>query len=177
MRVYFWGARGSLPVSLTAKQVRAKVAAALSVAAQHSFNCDTDIESFIEEKLPFYVRGSYGGNTACLEIRGGDEYILCDAGTGLRDFGNYIMKAGVGGSAVYNIFMSHLHWDHIQGFPFLSRHLFPATGSIFTAFIRNWRLPLITSSSRPRSRYPSTICRRKGNLLCSNRSGNIKSAD
>jgi len=118
MEVYFWGARGSLPVSVTAKQVHAKVAAALRAAGQRNFSCDADIERFITEELPFSIRGSYGGNTACVEIRGGEEYILCDAGTGLRDFGNYIMKAGNGGSTVYNIFLSHLHWDHIQGFPF-----------------------------------------------------------
>jgi phosphoribosyl 1,2-cyclic phosphodiesterase len=117
MKVYFWGTRGSLPVSLTAREVRTKIAAAIREAVQHNFSSGTDIENFIDEKLPFFVRGSYGGNTSCVEIRGGDEYILCDAGTGLRDFGNYIIGRGVGKS-VYNIFMSHLHWDHIQGFPF-----------------------------------------------------------
>ena len=118
MKVYFWGTRGSLPVSGTAKQVRAKVAAAVKAAAQCRFRSDEEVERFIDEKLPFAVRGGYGGNTACVEIRGGDEYILCDAGTGLRDFGNHIMRSGGGGPAVYHIFLSHLHWDHIQGFPF-----------------------------------------------------------
>ena len=66
MQAHFWGSRGSLPVSLTAQQVRVKVAAALSAAAQHGFSKDTDVERFIEEKLPFAVHGSYGGNTACL---------------------------------------------------------------------------------------------------------------
>ena len=107
MKVQFWGSRGSLPVSITAQQVRAKIASALRAAAEQGFSTDTDIERFMDEKLPFAVRGSYGGNTACMEIRGGDEYVLCDAGTGLRDFGNYIMKGGNGGSAVYNIFLSH----------------------------------------------------------------------
>ena len=118
MKVYFWGTRGSLPVSLTVRQVRAKVATAIKAAAQHSFSSDADMERFIDEKLPFSVRGGYGGNTSCLEIRGGDEYILCDAGTGLKDFGNHIMQSVGGGPATYNIFLSHLHWDHIQGFPF-----------------------------------------------------------
>ena len=120
MKVYFWGTRGSLPVSATAKQVRAKVAAAVKAAAQYPLSSDDEVERFIDEKLPFSIRGGYGGNTACVEIRGGDEYMLCDAGTGLRDFGNAIMRSGVSGPAVYNIFMSHLHWDHIQGFPFFA---------------------------------------------------------
>lgn len=118
MKVYFWGTRGSLPVSATAKQIRAKVAAAVKASVQYPLSSDADVERFMDEKLPFFIRGGYGGNTACIEIRGGDEHILCDAGTGLRDFGHYIMRSGNGGSAVYNIFLSHLHWDHIQGFPF-----------------------------------------------------------
>ena len=118
IKVYFWGTRGSLPVSLNAKQVRAKVVAALKAALRHSLGSDADVERFLDDRLPFSVRGGYGGNTACIEIRGCDEYILCDAGTGLRDFGNHIMRSGGGGPAVYHIFLSHPHWDHIQGFPF-----------------------------------------------------------
>ena len=42
--------------------------------------------------MQFSVRGCYGNNTSCVEIRGGEEYVICDAGTGLRDFGNYHTK-------------------------------------------------------------------------------------
>jgi phosphoribosyl 1,2-cyclic phosphodiesterase len=118
IKVYFWGTRGSLSVSLNAKQVRDKVVAALKAALRNSFSGDADVERFIDDRLPFSVRGGYGGNTSCIEIRGGDDTILCDAGTGLRDYGNHIMRSGGGGPAVYHIFLSHLHWDHIQGFPF-----------------------------------------------------------
>jgi phosphoribosyl 1,2-cyclic phosphodiesterase len=118
MNVYFWGSRGSLPVSLTAKHVRSKIAAAVKEAVHRNLQSNDDINSFIDENLPFSVRGSYGGNTSCMEIRGGDEFVLCDAGTGLRDFGNHIMSTGAGVKKVYNIFLSHTHWDHIQGFPF-----------------------------------------------------------
>ena len=47
-------------------------------------------------RLPFPVRGSYGNNTPCIEIRGGEEYVICDAGTGLRDLGNYHVKKMAG---------------------------------------------------------------------------------
>ncbi len=118
MKIYFWGSRGSLPVSLTAKQVRSKIAVAVHEAIHLHLSGADDIERFIDEKLPFSVRGSYGGNTSCVEIRGGEEFILCDAGTGLRDFGNHVMSSGQGVKKTYNIFLSHTHWDHIQGFPF-----------------------------------------------------------
>ncbi len=52
-----------------------------------------------------------------MEVEGSDEYIIFDAGTGLRDFGNHIMGQPLR-SSVFHIFISHLHWDHIQGFPF-----------------------------------------------------------
>ena len=125
MKVYFWGSRGSVPVSLTAKQVRAKIAAAVHKAVHLHLNSVSDIERFIDEKLPFAVKGGYGGNTSCVEIRGGDEFVLCDAGTGLRDFGNYITSSGCGATKEYHIFLSHTHWDHIQGFPFFTPAYIP----------------------------------------------------
>lgn len=125
MKVYFWGSRGSLSVSLTANQVRSKIATAIRTIFHYKLHEDDDIEKFIDEKLPFAVRGSYGGNTSCVEIRGGEEFILCDAGTGLRDFGNNILASGKGANKIYHIFLSHTHWDHIQGFPFFAPAYIP----------------------------------------------------
>ena len=73
------------------------------------------------------MRGTYGGNTSCTEIvTGGDEYVLCDMGTGSREFGNSILaKFGPAKKNRYNVFMSHLHWDHIMGFPFFTPAYIP----------------------------------------------------
>jgi len=57
----------------------------------------------------------YGGNTSCLEIRCGDELIIFDAGTGIRELGLKLVKEK---KTKAHLFFSHLHWDHIQGFPF-----------------------------------------------------------
>lgn len=54
-----------------------------------------------------------GGNTSCVEVRAGDELIVLDAGTGLRALGE-TLRAPVRAHFLF----SHLHWDHIQGFPF-----------------------------------------------------------
>ncbi|MBU1932101.1 anti-sigma factor antagonist [Patescibacteria group bacterium] len=118
MRIYFWGTRGSLPSSITAEMVRAKIHKAIKEAQKRSLETDEAVVEFINN-LPFSVRGSYGCNTSCVQIRGAEEYIICDAGTGLRDLGNYIMKSGKS-PGIFHIFMSHLHWDHIQGFPFFT---------------------------------------------------------
>lgn len=58
----------------------------------------------------------YGGNTACVSAEIDDTILIFDAGTGIRVCGNYLMslKKKLNGF----IFISHTHWDHIQGFPF-----------------------------------------------------------
>ncbi|MBI2565112.1 MBL fold metallo-hydrolase [Candidatus Woesearchaeota archaeon] len=78
-------------------------------------------------KLKFWgVRGSipspgkdtveYGGNTSCAEVRSArDNIYVIDAGTGVRELGNQLLKEG---KKKINIFITHAHWDHIQGFPF-----------------------------------------------------------
>lgn len=125
MQVYFWGTRGSLPTSITKNSVETKIFKAIRAAQKERLETDMAIQNFVQNKLPFSVRSSYGGNTSCVEIRGAAERIVCDAGTGLRDFGNYIIqtkkKTGSGNAPdVFHIFISHPHWDHIHGFPFFT---------------------------------------------------------
>jgi len=66
-----------------------------------------------------------GGNTSCVEVRVGDERIILDAGTGLFPLGQ-TLRAPVRAS----FFVSHFHWDHIQGFPFFRPAYVP--GNLFT---------------------------------------------
>jgi phosphoribosyl 1,2-cyclic phosphodiesterase len=56
-----------------------------------------------------------GGNTSCVEVRAGSEILIFDAGTGLRGLGNALMREL---PVVARMFFTHVHWDHIQGFPF-----------------------------------------------------------
>jgi phosphoribosyl 1,2-cyclic phosphodiesterase len=56
-----------------------------------------------------------GGNTSCIEVRAGSEILIFDAGTGLRGLGNLLLREL---PVVARMFFTHLHWDHIQGFPF-----------------------------------------------------------
>ena len=57
----------------------------------------------------------YGGNTPCVEVRCGDKLFILDSGSGIRKLGNELADEGGGVEAV--LLFSHLHWDHIQGFP------------------------------------------------------------
>ena len=61
-----------------------------------------------------YLR--HGGNTTCMEIDYGDEKIIFDAGSGIRDAGLAMMAEGR--PRHVHLFITHTHWDHIQGFPF-----------------------------------------------------------
>ena len=59
----------------------------------------------------------FGGNTPCLEVRlRHGRCFIFDAGTGIRPLGVSMM--GETGTPDAVIFLTHFHWDHIQGFPF-----------------------------------------------------------
>jgi HD-GYP domain-containing protein (c-di-GMP phosphodiesterase class II)/phosphoribosyl 1,2-cyclic phosphodiesterase len=61
----------------------------------------------------------YGGNTACVELRGPDgELVIFDAGTGLRELGQQLLRDNGEQPLQVHLLISHLHWDHIQGLPF-----------------------------------------------------------
>lgn len=60
----------------------------------------------------------FGGNTSCVQIsiRGTSDYLILDSGSGIRTLGNALIQHG---NEVHgHIFITHAHWDHIQGFPF-----------------------------------------------------------
>lgn len=59
----------------------------------------------------------YGGNTACIEVHCGEFNLIFDAGTGMKNLGDMLSKAG---NLNYDIFMTHTHIDHIAGFPFFA---------------------------------------------------------
>jgi phosphoribosyl 1,2-cyclic phosphodiesterase len=62
---------------------------------------------------------TYGGNTACVEVRIGKTLFICDAGSGIRELGQDLMARAQGPIEAHMLF-SHSHWDHIQGFPYFA---------------------------------------------------------
>ena len=68
---------------------------------------------------PMTVR--YGGNTPCVEVRtDGGGLIILDAGTGIRELGRSLIAGANGNGIAADIFLTHAHWDHIQGIPFFA---------------------------------------------------------
>lgn len=84
----------------------------------------------------------YGGNTSCVEINVGGHLIILDAGTGLIELGNELLKEHIAsGTTIYDrkpieavMLLSHIHQDHIQGFTFFRpSHIATTKLSVFGA--------------------------------------------
>ncbi len=60
----------------------------------------------------------YGGNTSCIQVLGGREIIILDAGTGIRKLG--LRLSARKRPLRIHLLLTHTHWDHIQGFPFFT---------------------------------------------------------
>ena len=127
MLIRFWGTRGSLPVALTTRALQAKMVLALVAASGKKLDTQQKAWRFIENELDFSVSHTFGGHSPCVQIDcGGEEYVLCDLGSGVRPFGNTVIATrGAQTPAVYHVFMSHVHWDHIMGFPLFSPAYIP----------------------------------------------------
>ncbi|MFZ3130379.1 MAG: MBL fold metallo-hydrolase [Desulfosporosinus sp.] len=76
----------------------------------------------------------FGGNTSCVQIQIGKRLFIMDSGTGIHKLGQKLLKQP-SGSVKGDIFITHTHWDHIQGFPLFG----PAfmTGNHFTLYGQN----------------------------------------
>jgi phosphoribosyl 1,2-cyclic phosphodiesterase len=63
----------------------------------------------------------YGGNTPCVEVRTETDWlVILDAGTGIRELGRSLIAGANGSGIAADIFLTHAHWDHIQGIPFFA---------------------------------------------------------
>ena len=142
-RVRFWGTRGSLPVALTAENVRAKLEAALRGARGLALDNDEAIARYVRG-LPFEIAGTFGGHTSCVQLENGSsDYVICDLGSGLRSFGQAALaRHGPGAPQTYHLFVSHLHWDHIMGLPFFGPAYVPGNRLFFYGAHRELEMAL-----------------------------------
>jgi len=73
----------------------------------------------------------YGGNTTCMQLLGDNEEtingesLIIDAGTGIRELGLEMLKLPK--PLKINLFITHTHMDHINGFPFFIPAFIPGT--------------------------------------------------
>jgi anti-anti-sigma factor len=120
MRFRLWGTRGSLPSPLRTEEIEDKLFSALSAAAKADVDLSNPVavRAFVAS-LPHPIRGTAGGDTACIEVRSGGNLFIFDCGSGLRRLGMDLMNEEFGrGQGVAHVFITHTHWDHLMGWPF-----------------------------------------------------------
>jgi DNA-binding response OmpR family regulator len=110
---------------------RERAARALGIPAAAAYSEGEPFRQTLSEKLARFTlwgtRGStpvpnprflrHGGNTSCMSVSFGGETFIFDAGSGLRELGLEVMKEDC---RKLHLFITHTHWDHIQGFPFFT---------------------------------------------------------
>jgi phosphoribosyl 1,2-cyclic phosphodiesterase len=79
----------------------------------------------------------YGGNTPCIEVRCGEEVLIFDLGTGVRELGERLVATGKPVRA--SVFLSHYHYDHLQGLPFFIPIFDPRNAFTFYGAVREGR--------------------------------------
>jgi glyoxylase-like metal-dependent hydrolase (beta-lactamase superfamily II) len=136
MRIKLWGVRGSLPTPMGAPEYQEILGEALAIAAQiHRSNPSCNATQILES-IPERYRQVIGGETTCVEVNAADTVIMMDAGTGARRAGQDMASRGI---KEVHILITHTHWDHIQGFPFLRRRITQTLHCISTPASRTWK--------------------------------------
>ncbi len=131
MKIRIWGARGSIPSPIKPDAIEEKIVNAILQMPPIDTTDESAVRAYVQS-LPPLVRGTAGGNTACVEIQAGRDIFIMDAGSGIRELGLELMKGACGrGEGVIHIFFSHPHWDHIQGFPFFAPAFIPGNRLYF----------------------------------------------
>lgn len=125
MRIRIWGARGSLPAPHSPAILESRLRECLEGFFNEGFKKRSDIERYLAS-LPAYRAGGYGGNTPCIEVQGGDQRLIIDGGSGIRELGYEMMRGPCGkGQGDAHILFTHFHWDHLIGIPFFTPIFIP----------------------------------------------------
>ena len=125
--VTFWGTRGSIPTAYDKASLHEAIVSALSQAGPDDVGSRAAAEAFLSRTDGAHLPMRYGGDTTCVEFRNsGGGRIIIDFGSGARRFGGEAIAAdGAVPGRPFSFLMTHMHWDHLQGFPFFAPCFIP----------------------------------------------------
>lgn len=120
MKVQVWGSQGSYPKPLSNGELMSKIREIMDRIDVSDLISEKSKDNFIKS-LPFHLTHTYGGNSSCYSAVSDGEVFIFDAGTGIIAAGQemaskHLLKT----TDTVNLFLSHTHWDHIQGLPFFA---------------------------------------------------------
>ena len=154
MKIKIWGARGSIPTPIKPDEIEEKICRAIFEMPPIDTQDMTTVRKYVAG-LPWYLKGTAGGNTSCVEIQSHGETFIIDAGSGLRELGLDLMKGPCGkGKGKLHLFFSHPHWDHLQGFPFFAPAFIP--GNLLRIYSIHDLEQALTEQQRPLN-FPVTL--------------------
>lgn len=132
-----WGVRGSIPTPLSASMIKSRISASLQRLTPEDLKSPEYLEVFMK-RLPQYIFDTVGGNTPCIELADDtDTGLIVDAGTGLRELSVSHMRERTE-KKEYHIFLTHFHWDHIQGIPFFTQLYKPGKEIVFYSPVKGF---------------------------------------
>ena len=145
MLVKLIGVRGSIPTPLRNAEYRDKIYGVLREAVRAGLNDEADIDAFIDGLSP-PLRYTYGGDTTSVHVQSNPDAapMIIDMGTGARSLGDELMAGACGrGEGKLSIFLTHTHWDHIQGLPFFKPMYIPGNEVTFYSPFENLESRLV----------------------------------
>ena len=130
MKIHFWGVRGSIPTPTSPSRIKSKISAIVEQITAEDLQSHESRERFLAG-LPPWLFGTVGGNSPCVSLTFDNQTdcIVFDCGSGLREMG--VEPSITKRINHYHIFLSHYHWDHIQGLPFFGPAYNPANSIDF----------------------------------------------
>jgi len=156
MKIHFWGVRGSIPTSVSPSAIKSKISAIVEQITVDDLASAESREKFLAG-LPPWLFGTTGGNSPCVSVsleNSKEDCIVFDCGSGLRELG--IAQASAEKKINhYHVFLSHFHWDHIQGLPFFGPGYNPAVKLDFYSPAGN--LERVLSGQMVNPYFPVTI--------------------
>lgn len=109
----------------------------------------------------------YGGNTPCVEVWTDNRLLILDAGSGIRELGKYLTKNGF--PEKIDIFITHYHWDHIQGIPFFDPLYNPKSKITFYGLSsKGTNIKHLLTNQMARSNFPIEINKTDADIFFKN---------